>query len=100
MNDKAVEVRFHGASVGRPTGVDSKLDSEAFKAIEADVRRVYDAPTIPTMGTGATDMSFTRAQGIQCFGFGLAIDMEDGPRGYGAHRDQERHPRERAAPLR
>ena len=36
---------------GRPTGVDSKLDSEAFKAIEAGVRRVYNEPTIPTMGT-------------------------------------------------
>jgi hypothetical protein len=41
-------------------------------------------------GTGATDMSFTRAKGIQCFGIGPAIDMEDGPRGFGAHSDQER----------
>ena len=42
------------------------------------------------MGTGATDMSFTRAKGIQCFGIGPAIDMEDGPKGFGAHSDQER----------
>ena len=90
VNDPAVEVRFQGANFGRPTGVDSKLDSEAFKAIESGVRRVYNVPTIPTMGTGATDMSFTRAKGIQCFGFGPAIDMEDGPRGFGAHSDQER----------
>jgi acetylornithine deacetylase/succinyl-diaminopimelate desuccinylase-like protein len=90
VNDTTVEVRFQGANFGRPTGVDSKIDSEAFKAIEAGVRRVYNVPTIPTMGTGATDMSFTRAKGIQCFGFGPAIDMEDGPRGYGAHSDQER----------
>ena len=47
-------------------------------------------PTIPTMGTGATDMSFTRAKGIQCFGFGPDIDIEDAPKGYGAHSDQER----------
>jgi len=36
------------------------------------------------------DMSFTRAKGIQCFGIGPAIDIEDGPRGFGAHSDQER----------
>ena len=89
VNDPAVEVRVSSA-FGRPTGVESRLDSEAFKAIEASVRRVYDVPTIPVMGTGATDMSFTRAKGIQCFGIGPAIDMEDGPRGFGAHSDQER----------
>jgi acetylornithine deacetylase/succinyl-diaminopimelate desuccinylase-like protein len=85
-----VEVRFTGASFGRPTGVDSKIDSEAFKAIDGAVRRVYDVPAIPTMGTGATDMSFTREEAIQCFGFGPAIDMEDAPKGFGAHSDQER----------
>jgi acetylornithine deacetylase/succinyl-diaminopimelate desuccinylase-like protein len=90
VNDTAVEVRFQGASFGRPTGVESKLDSDAFKAIEGAVRRVYDVAAIPTMGTGATDMSFTRAKGIQCFGIGPAIDIEDGPRGFGAHSDQER----------
>ena len=90
VNDPAVEVRFAGASFGRPTGVESRLDSDAFKAIERAVRRVYDVPTIPTMGTGATDMSFTRAKGVQCFGIGPAIDIEDGPRGFGAHSDQER----------
>ena len=90
VNDTAVEVRYQGANFGRPTGVESKLDSDAFKAIEAAVRRVYDVAAIPTMGTGATDMSFTRAKGIQCFGIGPAIDIEDGPRGFGAHSDQER----------
>jgi len=90
VNDPAVEVRFTGGAFGRPTGVESKLDSDAFKAIDGAVRRVYDVPAIPTMGTGATDMSFTRAKGIQCFGIGPAIDIEDGPRGFGAHSDQER----------
>jgi hypothetical protein len=42
------------------------------------------------MGTGATDMAFLRAKGMQCYGIGPAIDMEDGPRGFGAHSDQER----------
>ena len=34
VNDTTVEVRFQGANFGRPTGVDSKIDSEAFKAID------------------------------------------------------------------
>ena len=45
---------------------------------------------LPTMGTGATDMSNVRAKGIQCYGIGPAIDSEDGPKGFGAHSDQER----------
>jgi acetylornithine deacetylase/succinyl-diaminopimelate desuccinylase-like protein len=89
VDDPAVEVRFPSA-FGRPTGAESRLDSEAFKAIEAAVRRVYNVPAIPVMSTGATDMSFVRSKGIQCFGIGPAVDMEDGPRGFGAHSDQER----------
>jgi hypothetical protein len=42
------------------------------------------------MSTGATDMAFLRDKGIQCFGIGPATDMEDGPKGFGAHSDQER----------
>ena len=42
------------------------------------------------MGTGATDMSNIRAKGIMCYGIGPAIDSEDGPKGFGAHSDQER----------
>ena len=90
VNDPSVEVRFPSAAFGRPTGAESRLDSEAFKAIEAAVRRVYNVPAIPVMSTGATDMSFVRAKGIQCFGIGPAVDMEDGPRGFGGHSDQER----------
>ena len=47
-------------------------------------------PTLPTMSTGATDMSFLRSKGMQCYGIGPMIDSEDGPKGYGAHSDQER----------
>ena len=31
-----------------------------------------------------------RARGVQCYGVGPAIDEEDGPKGFGAHSDQER----------
>jgi acetylornithine deacetylase/succinyl-diaminopimelate desuccinylase-like protein len=42
------------------------------------------------MSTGATDMAFLRAKGIPCYGIGPATDTEDGPKGFGAHSDQER----------
>ncbi len=89
VNDPAVEVRFP-SQAGRPPGTQANLASEAFKQIEAAVTRVYNTVTLPMMGTGATDMSYLRARGIQCFGIGPATDMEDGPKGFGAHSDQER----------
>ena len=61
-----------------------------FLAIESMVQKHYDGPTLPTMSTGATDMAYLRAKGIQCYGIGPAVDEEDGPKGFGAHSDQER----------
>ncbi|HEY2152762.1 MAG TPA: M20/M25/M40 family metallo-hydrolase [Vicinamibacterales bacterium] len=89
INDPAVDVRFTGESI-RPSGPDAKLDSEAYKALEAAGTRIYNAPTLPMMGTGATDMAQLRAKGVQCFGIGPATDFEDPPKGFGAHSDQER----------
>ena len=42
------------------------------------------------MMTGATDMAFLRARGVQCYGVGPLVDGEDGPKGFAAHSDQER----------
>jgi len=89
VNDPAVDVRFTGQNE-RPAGPDARLDSEAYKALEAAATRVYNTTTLPTMSTGATDMAQLRAKGMQCFGIGPATDMEDGPKGFGAHSDQER----------
>src|SRR3954447_1281647 len=89
INDPAVDVRFTGESV-RPAGPDAKLDSEAYRALEAAGTRIYNAPTLPMMSTGATDMAQLRAKGVQCFGIGPAVDFEDAPKGFGAHSDQER----------
>lgn len=89
VNDPTVEARYPVAAT-RPPGLEARLDSEAFKAIEAAMTRVYSTVTIPTMSTGATDMAQLRAKGVQCFGIGPATDMEDGPKGFGAHSDQER----------
>ena len=89
VNDPAVDVRYPEAAI-RPGGMEARLDSEAFKAIEGAMTRVYGTVTIPAMSTGATDMAQLREKGVQCFGIGPAIDIEDGPKGFGAHSDQER----------
>ena len=68
--------------------------------IEAQIKKHYDTVTLPTMGTGATDMAQIRSKGVQCYGIGPALDSEDGQKGFGAHSDQERILVERTAPLR
>ena len=88
INDPNVEVRW-GRERYRPAG-GSKIETEAFAVLEAQTRKHYNTVVLPTMGTGATDMSNIRAKGIQCYGIGPALDTEDGPKGFGAHSDQER----------
>jgi acetylornithine deacetylase/succinyl-diaminopimelate desuccinylase-like protein len=89
INDKAIDVAYTARDV-RPGTPVAKLDSEAFKALESNITKDYKVPTLPTMGTGATDMAYLRGKGMQCYGIGPATDMEDGPLGFGAHSDQER----------
>jgi acetylornithine deacetylase/succinyl-diaminopimelate desuccinylase-like protein len=87
--DDKIDVVFNGFGQ-RPAGLVSPIDGEAFVAIERAIRTHYEAPVIPMMITGATDMAFLRAKGIRCYGVGPAVDQEDGPLGFGAHSDQER----------
>ena len=89
VNDPAIDVAWGQRDV-RPSARGAELDSEAFTAIEAGIKKHYEAVTLPTMSTGATDMAYLRAGGMQCFGVGPATDLEDGPKGFGAHSDQER----------
>jgi len=89
VNDPSVEVRLAKRNT-RPGGVEARIDSDVFRAIEAAVKVHYNAPTLPSMSTGATDMAFLRAKGMQCYGVGPATDIEDGAKGFGAHSDQER----------
>ena len=84
-----VAARVAGGPV-RPAGPDAKADSEAYEALEAAGTRISNAPTLPMMSSGATDMAQLRAKGVQCFGIGPAVDFEDAPKGFGAHSDQER----------
>jgi acetylornithine deacetylase/succinyl-diaminopimelate desuccinylase-like protein len=89
IDDPAVEARFPSQNT-RPAGAPARTDSEPFKAIEAANLRIYNVPTLPTMSTFATDMAQLRAKGMQCYGIGPAVDLEDGPKGFGMHSDQER----------
>jgi acetylornithine deacetylase/succinyl-diaminopimelate desuccinylase-like protein len=88
INDPAVNVSW--APRNERPGASVRLDTEAFRVIEAVMEEHYDAPVLPVMSTGATDMSYLRARGVQCYGIGPGIDAEDGPLGFGAHSDQER----------
>lgn len=89
INDPQVELLVESRNP-RPPAPPSKLDSEAFRVLEEVNKKIYNVPTLPTMSTGATDMAFLRAKGVQCYGVGPMIDAEDGPKGFGAHSDQER----------
>jgi acetylornithine deacetylase/succinyl-diaminopimelate desuccinylase-like protein len=89
INDPAVEARFPSSNT-RPPAAAARLDTEAFTAIAAANTRIYNVPTLPTMSTFGTDMVPLRAKGMQCYGIGPAVDLEDGPKGFGMHSDQER----------
>jgi len=90
INDPAVDVTISKAIDQRTAGGTTRIDSEAFKAIEAAVTKHFQAISLPVMQTGATDMSVLRARGMQCYGVNAAVDSEDGPKGFGPHSDQER----------
>lgn len=74
----------------RPPTPPSRLDNEMFRALETVSKRLYpNSVTLPTMLTGATDMAFLRARGIQSYGIGPASSDADRTN-YGAHSDVER----------
>jgi acetylornithine deacetylase/succinyl-diaminopimelate desuccinylase-like protein len=89
INDPAVTVSKSNRNT-RPAAKPSRVDSEVFRVLEAAVKLHYGAVTLPMMSTGATDMAFLRAKGVECYGIGPMTDSEDGPKGFGAHSDQER----------
>ena len=89
INDPSVEVSLAPRDT-RPAGVEARIDTEAFKVLEALTQQHYKVITVPTMSTGATDMAYLRSKGMQCYGVGPGLDVEDGPKGFGAHSDQER----------
>jgi len=89
INDSQIEIVTTNRNV-RPAARPSRLDTEAFVTTENAIRKIYNTISLPTMLTGATDMAFLRAKGVECYGIGPMTDAEDGPKGFGAHSDQER----------
>jgi acetylornithine deacetylase/succinyl-diaminopimelate desuccinylase-like protein len=89
INDPAIEVVPETANQ-RPGAAPTRLDTDAYRAIEAAYKSIYGVITVPLMSTGATDMAFLRAKGVQCYGVGAMVDEEDAPKGFGPHSDQER----------
>lgn len=88
IDDPSIEIVNGGGT--RPPGDPSPIGNEAFKAIEANIRKHYGVITLPSMSTGASDKAQLRAKGIHSYGVGPLTDVEDGPLGFGAHSDQER----------
>lgn len=89
INDSQVDIVPTGAN-RRPISKPSRLDTEAFKVTEKAITKIYNTVTLPVMTTGASDKAYLQAKGIECYGIGPITDLEDGPKGFGAHSDQER----------
>jgi acetylornithine deacetylase/succinyl-diaminopimelate desuccinylase-like protein len=89
INDPNIEV-IPESKNERPGAPPSRIDTEIYRAIESANRKVFQVPTIPEMSTGATDMAFLRAKGMECYGVGSISDAEDATKGFAAHSDQER----------
>ena len=89
INDPAIQV-IPDPRNRRPPADPSRIDTQPYHAVESAFRKVYNVPSLPLMSTGATDMAFLRAKGMQCYGVGAMVDEEDLPKGFGPHSDQER----------
>lgn len=75
----------------RPAAPPSGIDNEMFETLERVAAQVYpDAIVLPTMSTGATDMSQVRAKGVPAYGIGPIRSQEELNSGNGAHSDNER----------
>jgi acetylornithine deacetylase/succinyl-diaminopimelate desuccinylase-like protein len=73
----------------RPAAPASSLDTDMYRALEQVSKAMYPtAAVLPTMSTGASDMAQLRAKGVQSYGIGPAVSVED--ENYGAHSDVER----------
>ncbi len=85
IDDPAVEIVRNQA--GRPSPPPSAIDSEMFHALEKTQAALFPgAATLPSMLTGATDMSFVRAKGVQAYGLGAPAPEGES----GAHGNDER----------
>ena len=91
VNDPQITVEYANRELRQPAAdADRQAGLRRVQGAGVDDHEALQAITLPTMSTGATDMSYLRQKGMQCYGIGPALDIEDGPKGFGAHSDQER----------
>ncbi len=81
IDDPMVQIERRAA--GRPSPPPSAIDTEMFRALEKTQAAMFPgAVTLPMMLTGATDMSFLRAKGVNAYGIGApALETETGAHG-------------------
>lgn len=87
IDDASIEL-IPTQQAGRPAAPPSRLDTAMYRALENVGRRMFDAPTLPSMLTGATDNAQLRAKGVQAYGVGPMVPAEEGALGT-AHSDNE-----------
>jgi acetylornithine deacetylase/succinyl-diaminopimelate desuccinylase-like protein len=88
IGDPNVQIKINR---GRKSGPPSRLDSEMFQGLEKTQKRLArEAATLPTMTTGASDLSPLRLKGVQAYGIGPLLDQKDFRLGHGSHSDDER----------
>src|SRR5262249_49781457 len=61
----------------RPLAPPSSLQSEMYRALERAGQRVFGAPTLPILQTGATDSAELRAKGVQAYGLSIPKTEDD-----------------------
>jgi len=75
----------------RPAAPPSGIDNAMFASLERAANSMYPtAIVLPTMSTGATDMSQVRAKGVPAYGIGPIRSIAELNSGNGAHGDNER----------
>jgi len=78
-------------NIYRPAAPPSGIDNAMFASLEHAAISMYpEAIVVPTMSTGATDMSQVRAKGVPAYGIGPIRSIEELNSGNGAHSDNER----------
>ena len=74
----------------RPAAPPSRLDTEAFKAIEAVNRRVYGVRPCPPCSPAPPTWRRSAPRACSATASDRSTDTEDAAKGFGAHSDQER----------
>lgn len=90
INDPAVTIESSRNGFANAPPPPSSMQTEMFKALEKAQQKFYPGTaTLPWMATGATDMRGLRARGVQCYGIGPELPIEDLV-AHAMHSDNER----------